>query len=217
MVIVGLTGSIGMGKTVAAGMFRRLGVPVHDSDATVHGLLGPDGAGVAPVGRAFPEARAGNAIDRAGLARRVFGDPGALGRLEAILHPLVRADQFAFLARAARRRAAVAVLDVPLLFETGGDAACDLVAVVHTRRCVQEARLRARPGMTPERLAAIRARQMPDADKLRRADFVIPSGLGRRHALHAVRHAVKVARASWGRKWPWPPLHTTNEAGADHA
>lgn len=204
VVILGLTGSIGMGKTVAAGLFRRLGVPVHDADAAVHRLLGPGGAAVEAVGRAFPGVVSGGAVDRRELGRRVFADADALRRLEALLHPAVWRDQRAFLERAARRGCRLAVLDVPLLFETGADADCDAVAVVSAPRFVQEARVLARPGMTRARLAAVQAEQLPDAEKRRLADFVIPSGLGRRETLRAVGRVVAVAETLRPGCWPWP-------------
>lgn len=208
MVILGLTGSIGMGKSVAAGMFRRLGVPVHDADAAVHRLLGWRGGVVAAVADAFPGVLRDGMIDRAELGRRVFDDPAALRRLEGVLHPAVRRDQAAFLGRQARRGCGLAVLDVPLLFETGADADCDAVAVVSAPPFVQAARVLARPGMTRQRLAAIRAQQMADAEKRRRADFLIPSGLGRRAALRAVTRIVARARALKPRRWPWPDRAT---------
>jgi len=202
VVILGLTGSIGMGKSVAAGMFRRLGVPVHDADAAVHRLLGPGGAAVAAVAAAFPgvAVASGRAVDRQALGRRVFDDASALRRLEALLHPAVWDDQRAFLRRVAR----LAVLDVPLLFETGADIDCDAVAVVSAPPFVQEARVLSRPGMTRERLAAVRDQQMPDAEKRRRADFLIPSGLGRRETLHAVGRIVAAAETLCPGCWPWP-------------
>ncbi len=208
MVILGLTGSIGMGKSVAAGMFRRLGVPVHDADAAVHRLLGRRGAAVATVAAAFPGVLRDGAIDRAELGRRVFADPAALRRLEGVLHPAVRRDQAAFLKRHARRGCKLAVLDVPLLFETGADADCDAVAVVSAPPFVQAARVLARPGMTRQRLAAIRAQQMADAEKRRRADFVIPSGLGRRVTLRAVARIVAQAPTLQPHRWPWPDRAT---------
>lgn len=204
MVILGLTGSIGMGKTVAAGMFRRLGIPVHDADAAVHRLLGAKGGAVAAaIAAAFPGVVSGGTIDRAALGRRVFDDPAALQRLEEILHPAVRRDQAGFLKRQARRGCRLAVLDVPLLFETGTDADCDAVAVVSAPPFVQEARVLARPGMTRQRLAAIRARQMADAEKRRRADFLIPSGLGRRETLRAVTRIAAQVQTLRPRRWPW--------------
>jgi dephospho-CoA kinase len=185
-------------------MFRRLGVPVHDADAAVHRLLGPGGGAVAAVAAAFPGVDRDGAVDRRELGRRVFGDPVALRRLEALLHPAVRRDQRAFLQRAARRGCRLAVLDVPLLFETGADARCDAVAVVSAPHFVQEARVLSRPGMTRQRLAAVRAQQMADAEKRRRADFLIPSGLGRRETLRVIRRIVAVAEALRPGRWPWP-------------
>ena len=190
MVILGLTGSVGMGKTTAARHLRRLGIPVHDADREVHRLLGPGGAAVAAVGAAFPGVLRNGAIDRAELGRRVFGDPVGLKRLESILHPLVRAAERRFLARARRERRALVVLDIPLLFETGGEARCDLVLVVSAPRRIQLARVMARPGMTAARLAAIEARQMPDAEKRRLADIVIETGIGRNHSLGQIRRAL---------------------------
>ncbi len=191
MKILGLTGSVGMGKTTAARMLRRLGVPVHDADAEVHRLLARGGAAVAPVAQAFPDVRRGKAIDRAALGRIVFADPVALKRLEAILHPLVRKAECRFLARGRRQRRPLVVLDIPLLFETGGEKRCDEVLVVSAPRAVQLARVMARPGMTAERLAAMEARQMTDAQKRRRADRVISNGLGKRHSLRLLGNAVK--------------------------
>lgn len=205
MIVIGLTGSIAMGKSTAARAFRRLGVPVHDADAAVRRLLGPGGAAVASVARAFPGAVKNGAADRAELARRVFADPAALRRLEDILHPLVRLRARAFLEAAARRRARVAVLDVPLLFETGGDKNCDWVVTVSAPAFLQTARVLRRPGMTAERLAATLARQTPDADKRRRADIVVPTGLDRGFSFRAIRAIVALARATKqarrGRAW----------------
>lgn len=195
MLILGLTGSIGMGKSAAGQALVRLGVPVHDADRAVHELLAKDGAAVAAVGAAFPDVVAGGAVDRGRLGARVFGDPAALRRLEAILHPLVRRDADDFVAHQARLRRPLVVLDVPLLFEAGEDARCDAVAVVSAPRFVQEARVLARPGMTRARLAAVRAEQMPDAEKRRRADFVIRTGLSRRHALRQLAAVVRLLRA----------------------
>jgi dephospho-CoA kinase len=180
MIILGLTGSLGMGKSTAAAMFRRLGVLVHDSDAAVHRLLAPDGVAVAIVAAAFPEViAAGGGIDRARLGERVFADAAALKRLERILHPLVRQSQERFLRLARGRRVPVVVLDIPLLFETGGNRRCDKVVVVSAPAAIQRARVMARPGMTEARFRAILAKQMPDAEKRRRANVVVPSGLGR--------------------------------------
>jgi dephospho-CoA kinase len=190
MVILGLTGSIGMGKTTAAGMFRYLGLPVYDSDAAVHRLLGQGGRAVAAIGQAFPGVVEDGAVNRKALGERVFGDPAALKKLEAIVHPLVRKVQEDFLKRAAARREKMVVLDVPLLFETHGDDVCDAVIVVSAPRFLQEARVLARGGMTPERLAAVLARQVSDSEKRRRADFVVPSGLGRALTLRRLKEIV---------------------------
>jgi dephospho-CoA kinase len=192
MIILGLTGSVGMGKSTAAREFRRLRIPVHDADKAVHRLLGRGGRAVAAVAEAFPGVRKPDgAIDRIALGRLVFADPAALKRLEGILHPLVRAAERRFLARARRQRRKLVVLDIPLLFETGGQARCDKVLVVSAPRRIQLARVMARPGMTAERLAGVEARQMPDAEKRRRADIVIETGLGRRHSLARLRRELK--------------------------
>ena len=202
MVILGLTGSIGMGKTVAANYFRQLGVAVHDSDQAVHRLLAPGGKGVEPVARAFPGVLCDGAIDRKELGAIVFDDDAALKSLEAILHPLVRLEEHRFLAAAARRRRPEVVLDVPLLFETGGEARCDAVVTVSAPPFVQAARVLSRPGMTRERLDAVLERQMPDAEKCRRSDFVVRTGLGRSQSLRAVREIVSITRTWQGANWP---------------
>lgn len=189
-VILGLTGCIAMGKSAAAGMFRRLGVPVHDADQAVHRLLAPGGAAVAAVAAAYPDAAQNGAINHETVAKRVFGDQLSLRKLESILHPLVRMDQRNFLNLALRRGDALVVLDVPLLFETGSDEMCDAVAVVSAPEFVQTERLLRRSGMTRERIADIRNLQMPDAEKRRRADYVIPTGLGRDFAMRKIRAIV---------------------------
>jgi dephospho-CoA kinase len=196
MVVLGLTGSIGMGKSTAATMLRRLGVAVHDADAAVHRLLGRHGAAVAKVAAAFPGTEGSDGIDRAALGRRVFGDAAALRRLEDILHPMVRAETAGFLRRMAARRARLVVLDIPLLFESGGEERCDAIAVVSAPAFLQRARVMARPGMSEARLAAILAQQMPDSEKRRRADIVVSTGLGRRQTLRRLAQIVRVARRS---------------------
>ena len=198
MKILGLTGSIGMGKTTAAAMLRRLGLPVHDADTTVHGLFVQGGKAVAAVDAAFPGVVVGGAVDRARLGAVVFGDPAALKRLEAIVHPLVRAAERAFLARHRRRGTRLVVLDIPLLFETGGRQRCDKVAVVSCAGFLQAQRVLARPGMTLARLEAIRAKQMPDTQKRRLADFVIPTGMGKPLALRRLKAVVRVMLTSPG-------------------
>lgn len=190
MKVLGLTGSIGMGKSTAAAMLRRLGVPVHDADATVHRLLGRGGAAVAAIEAAFPGVVENGAVNRQELGRRVFGQPAELRRLEAILHPLVRRAETEFLKRQRRRHARLVVLDIPLLFETHGQRRCDAVAVVTAPAFLQEQRVLRRPGMTLARLAAIRAQQMPDRDKRRRADFVLPTGSGKLPVLRRLKRIV---------------------------
>jgi dephospho-CoA kinase len=204
MVILGLTGSIGMGKSTAADMFRKLGVPVHDSDAEVHRLLAPGGRAVAPVETAFPGTIVDGGVDRARLGQRVFADAAALARLEAIIHPMVAEVRNRFLARCAARRVALVVLDIPLLFETGNDRSCDATVVVSAPRFLQQARVLARAGMTRRKLADILARQMPDADKRRRADFVVPSNLGRAVTLRRLKEIVRLLAGRKGAKWPPP-------------
>lgn len=174
--VLGLTGSIGMGKSATAAMFREAGVPVHDADAAVHALY--RGAAVPLIEAAFPGTTLDGAVDREALGKVVFGDPGALARLEAIVHPLVRKAEETFLRDATARGAPLAVLDIPLLFETGGEARCDAVVVVSAPEAVQKARVLARPGMTEERLAAILAKQWPDSRKRAAADAVIDTSQG---------------------------------------
>ena len=176
MFILGLTGSIGMGKSTTAAFFAAEGVPVHDADAAVHRLY--EGEAVAPIEAAFSGTTANGKVDRAKLAARVLGDEAARKRLEAIVHPLVRASEMKFLAAARARRAPVVVLDIPLLYETGGEKRVDAVVVVSAPPEVQRARVLARPGMTPERFEQLLAAQVPDAEKRRRADFVVDTGQG---------------------------------------
>ena len=202
MVILGLTGSIGMGKSTAAGMLRRMTIPVYDSDAAVHGLLARGGAAVAPISEAFPDVVRDGAVDRDSLGRAVFGDDAALKTLEGIVHPLVRQVQDAFLRRWAARRAELVVLDVPLLFEVKLDIRCDATVVVSAPGFIQKARVMARPGMTAEKFDGILARQMSDADKRRRADFVVPSGRGRAVTLCRLSEIVTVMRGTPGTHWP---------------
>ena len=192
MIVLGLTGSIGMGKTQAALALRRLGAAVFDADAEVHRLLAPGGAAVAAVVSAFPGAAPDGAIDRGALGALVFGDDIATSRLEAILHPRVSAATSAFLMAASARRQKLAVLDVPLLYETGGAAACDAVAVVVAPAFLQVQRVLRRRGMTLARFAAIRARPMSDGEKLRRADFIIHTGLDRRSSLRELQRMVSI-------------------------
>lgn len=185
MRVLGLTGSIGMGKSATAAMFRDEGVPVVDSDAIVHDLYaGPAAAGVEAL---FPGVTAGGAVDRARLGARVLADGAAMKRLEALIHPMVRAAQEAALEQARMQGRPLAVLDIPLLYETGAEDRVDLVLVVTAPAEVQRARVLARPGMTPEKFEAILARQLPDAEKRARADFIIDTSLGFDHARAQVR------------------------------
>jgi dephospho-CoA kinase len=202
MVILGLTGSIAMGKSTIARMFRRLGVPVHDSDAEVHKLMGLNGAALRAVGDAFPGVVTEGGVDRSALGQRVFGKPDELHKLERILHPLVAASREKFLRRQMLRGTRVVVYDIPLLFEVGADALCDAVVVVSAPAVVQRQRVLRRPGMTEDRLQSILARQMPDAEKRRRADFVVPTGLGKAVSLRRVKEIVATATLMAGRHWP---------------
>ena len=185
MIVLGLTGSIGTGKSTTSAMFRDLGVPVHDADATVHDLYGKEAVG--PVAARFPEALKGGAIDRKALSAVLAGSPERFRELEEIVHPLVRAREIAFLEMARQAGAALVVLDVPLLFESGGEARVDKVVVVTCDPEIQRQRVLARPGMTEEKFALILSRQMPDAEKRRRADFLIDTGKG----LEAARKQVE--------------------------
>ena len=195
MIILGLTGSIGMGKSTAANMLRRLGVPLFDADAVVHRLLAPGGAAVRPVEKAFPGVRNElGGIDRQHLGQRVFGQPKALRRLEAILHPMVRAAEKGFVARARGRREPLVVLDIPLLFETGGAGRCDFVLVVSAPPRLQRARVMRRPGMSASRFAGILRAQLPDPEKRRRADFVVVTALSRRATLRQLAAIVEQLR-----------------------
>jgi dephospho-CoA kinase len=203
--ILGLTGSIGMGKSTAAAALRRMGVAVHDSDLEVHRLLARGGAGVAPVARVFPGVEREGAIDRQALGARVFNDPLALKRLEGIVHPLVSRASRAFLAAASRRRARAVVLDVPLLFESGGETRCDAVIVVSAPSFLQRQRVLRRAGMNAAKFAGILARQMPDAAKRRRADFVVSTGLDKRRALVQLRAILR--RVPRRRPRCWRPGH----------
>jgi dephospho-CoA kinase len=176
MFILGLTGSLGMGKSATAKMFADAGVPVHDADAAVHRLY--EGEATPLVEAAFPGTTVGGKVDRDKLARRVLGDSAAIKRLESIVHPLVAAAREKFLSEAERKGSKAAVLDIPLLFETGGEKRCDAVVVVSAPAAVQHARVFERAGMTEQKFAAILAKQMPDADKRARADFVVDTSRG---------------------------------------
>jgi dephospho-CoA kinase len=185
--IVGLTGGIGMGKSTAAKAFRRARVPVFDADATVHRLQGPRGRALPAINRAFPGTVVDGRLDRAALRQAVLSDRARMRVLEQILHPLVRAAQHRFVAAARARGARLVVLDVPLLFETGGDRLVDHVIVVSAPAAVQRARVRRRRRMSDSQIAAIIAMQMPDAEKRARADTVVLTGLSRFYAQRAIR------------------------------
>jgi dephospho-CoA kinase len=185
MVVIGLTGSIGMGKSTTARMFAEEGIPVHDSDEAVHRLYA--GAAMPLVEAAFPGVTVDGRIDRTILSGKVLGNPAAMKTLEAIIHPLVRADADDFLRRSRESGAKLAVLDIPLLFETGGRDRVDKVVVVTAPADVQRARVLERPGMTVDKFEAILARQVPDAEKRRQADFIVDTG----HGMDAARDAVR--------------------------
>lgn len=189
MFILGLTGSIGMGKSATAKMFAEEGVPVHDADAVVHGLY--DGEATPLIEAAFPGTTDAGKVDRGKLGQRVLNDKEAIERLERIVHPLVTQARERFVAEAERGGAKVAVLDVPLLFETGGDKRCDAVVVVSAPAEAQRARAFERPGMSEDKLTAILAKQMPDAEKRARADFVVDTSKGFDTARAQVREILK--------------------------
>lgn len=203
MRLIGLTGSIAMGKSTAARLLRRQGLFVHDADATVHRLLARGGAAVAAIEAAFPGVVKDGAVDRRALGARVFGDDAALARLEAILHPLVRLDTRSFCARHARRRARAVVLDIPLLYETRAERRLDSVMVVSAPAWLQRMRVLRRPGMTEAKLAAILARQTPDREKRRRADAIASSALGIGRTWRDISQALH--RLGRGRRGAWRP------------
>jgi len=195
VIVLGLTGSIGMGKSTTTAMFADAGALVWNADEAVHRLYAKGGAAVGPVGEAFPGVVVDGAVDRAKLAEALGRDDQAFRRLEAIVHPLVVTHRLEDLAAAEARGVRLAVLDIPLLFETGGDAAVDAVVVVTAPAEVQAARVLARPGMTRERFEAILSRQLPDAEKRRRADFVVDTGEGLEAARARVEEIVGMVLA----------------------
>ncbi|RZJ05640.1 MAG: dephospho-CoA kinase [Brevundimonas sp.] len=195
MIVLGLTGSIGMGKTTTTAMFADAGALVWNADEAVHRLYARGGAAVGPVGEAFPGVVVDGAVDRTKLAEALGRDDQAFRRLEAIVHPLVMAHRLEDLAAAEARGVRMAVLDIPLLFETGGDAAVDAVVVVTAPAEVQAGRVLARPGMTRERFETILSRQLPDAEKRRRADFVVDTGEGLEAARTRVEEIVGMVLA----------------------
>jgi dephospho-CoA kinase len=194
VILIGLTGSIGMGKSTTAAMFRDLGVPVYDADAAVHALYDVGGAAVGPVGEAFPGVVKDGRVDREALREAVLGKPEELKRLNAIVHPLVGRDRMGFFAKAEADGADMVVLDIPLLFETGGHANVDAVVVASAPADLQRERVLARPGMTPDRLDAILAQQMADAEKRARAHFVVDTSRGLAPARQQVAEIVAILR-----------------------
>jgi dephospho-CoA kinase len=199
MQVIGLTGGIGMGKSTAAAAFRRARIPVFDADAAVHALQAPGGPALRALAAAFPgtvgtDQSDKKTLDRAALRGRVLSDPAALKRLEAIIHPMVRRAEQQFLARARRTASRIAVLDIPLLLETGGERRVNRVVVVSAPRAVQIDRVRRRRQMDAAQIRAVLARQMPDAEKRRRADLVVLTGLSRRHAQRAIRRLIRELR-----------------------
>ncbi len=199
MKLVGLTGSIGMGKSTTARLFAEAGVPVYDADAAVHQLYAPGGAAVEPLEEEFGDVVVDGAIDRERLSAKVLGDPDAMKRLEAIVHPLVGASRVHFFEKARDAGADIVVLDIPLLFETRGEAAMGAVVVVSAPAEMQRERVLARPGMTTEKFEAILARQVPDAEKRARADFVIDTSQGLEAARAQVNEVLKILRGGWTR------------------
>ena len=195
--VLGLTGSIGMGKSATADIFRRFGVPVHDADAVVHHLY--EGAAAPLIEAAFPGTAPAGVVDRAALSKRVIGSLEQMAALEAIVHPLVRGAKEQFLAKAIAERAPAAILDIPLLFETGGDTRCDAVLVVTAAPEVQRARVLARPGMNEDKFAVILAKQMPDAEKRRRAHFVVDTSHGHASAERQVGDILRALASRPGR------------------
>jgi dephospho-CoA kinase len=194
MILIGLTGSIGMGKSTTAAMFHDAGVPVYDADAAVHGLYDLGGAAVAPVGEAFPGVVRDGRVDREALREAVLGKPDELKRLNAIVHPLVGRDRAGFFAKAQAEGAEMVVLDIPLLFETGGHTNVDAVVVASAPADMQRERVLARPGMSPQRLDAILAQQLADAEKRARAHFVVDTSRGLEPAREQVAEIIAVMR-----------------------
>jgi len=202
MLLIGLTGSIGMGKSATAKLFAEEGVPTYDADVAVHGLYAAGGEAVGPIGEEFPDAITDGAVDRTKLSALVVGDKDAMKRLEAIVHPLVAKVQLDWLAARAEEGAPRVVLDIPLLFETGGQGRVDVVVVCSAPEPVQRARVLERPGMTPEKLDAILAKQVPDAEKRAGADFIVETDQGFDHARAQVREILKALEGRQGTIWP---------------
>ncbi len=199
MKVIGLTGSIGMGKSETAGMFRELGVPVFDADAVVHKLQAPGGLAIPVIELAFPGVIEAGVLDRQKLGAIVFADTDAKKRLEAIMHPMVAKERTLFFASAEKAGAPFVVVDVPLLFETGGNAACDKVIVVSAPAAVQRSRVLARLGMTTEKFEQILSKQTPDADKRAGADYIIETDKGFEHARARVQEIIDDLMGQYGR------------------
>lgn len=201
MLLIGLTGSIGMGKSETTKMFAALGVPVYDADAAVHALYAAGGAAVEPIGEAFPGVIKDGAIDREELGSRVLGAPDELKRLEKIIHPLVGISQLEFLQNAEKSGAPMVVLDIPLLFETGGETRVDISVVVSAPADLQRERVLARPGMSAEKFESILAKQVPDAQKREKADFIVDSSRGLEPAMEDVKGIIEALKGSEGKIW----------------
>jgi len=201
LLLIGLTGSIGMGKSETAKMFKRLGVSVYDADAAVHDLYGVGGAAVQPIEDAFPGVTRDGAIDRSLLSKQVVGKASELAKLEAIVHPLVGQAQMDFLQSCDEAGKDMVALDIPLLFETGGEARVDVIVVVSASYKIQRQRVLARKDMTPEKFAAILAKQVPDAEKRARADFVVDTSKGKKAAFVQVEEIVAKIKSRTGEVW----------------
>ncbi len=201
MVIVGLTGSIGMGKSETAKMFRSLGICVYDADAAVHGIYAPGGSAVAPIEAAFPGVTGVNGVDREALAKQVLNDAAALKKLESIVHPLVGLEQQRFLELAAEENAEIIVIDVPLLYETGGQKRVDCVVLVSAPYELQRERVLTRPGMSEEKFQSILSKQVPDAQKRELADYIIDSSQGLEPAMAQVKALIPLLKKVPARAW----------------
>lgn len=201
MLLVGLTGSIGMGKSETAKMFAAEGVPVYDADAAVHRLYEKGGAAVDPIGKAFPDAIVDGAVDRTRLSAEVVDNKDRLRELESIIHPLVGMEQIKFLQQSDEAGAPMVILDIPLIYETGGEERVDVVVVVSAPADLQRERVLARPGMTVEKFESILAKQVPDEEKRKRADFIIESDKGLDHAHNQVRGVIDALKDTPGKIW----------------
>lgn len=199
MLLIGLTGSIGMGKSETAKMFAALGVPVYDADAAVHAIYAKGGAAVEAIRAEFPGVIIDDAVDRVALSREVLGMPERMKKLESIVHPLVGMAQLEFLRKAVEEKHHMVLLDIPLLYETGGESRVDVVVVVSAPYHIQETRVMARPGMDMAKFAAIHAKQVPDAEKRKRADFIVESDKGLDHAFGQVKAIVETLKTRQGK------------------